>query len=98
MGKHLDWDEAFNNEELARWLTIRSDFSKISNYQISRCVAIQTSENVKCRLLYFCDASSRAYATTVYLFQMGEHSVLGSDLLFSKTRLAPLKEMTIPRL
>ena len=29
---------------------------------------------------------------------MCENSVLRSDLLFSKTRLAPLKEMTIPRL
>ena len=96
--KHLDWNDAINNEELACWLAIRSDFSKISNYQISRCVAIQTSENVKCPLLCFCDASSRAYATFVYLFQMCENSVLRSDLLFSKTRLAPLKEMIIPRL
>ena len=53
---------------------------------------------MKCRLLCFCDASLRAYATTVYMFQMCENSVLRSDILFSKTRLAPLKEMTISRL
>ena len=70
--KHLDWDDAISNEELATWLTIRSDFSKLSDYQISRCVAIKTSENVECRLLCFCDASSRAYAITVYLFQRSE--------------------------
>ena len=80
--RHLDSHDGNNNEELACWLTIRSDFSKISNYQINSCVSIQTSENVKCQLLCSCDSSSRAYATTVYLFQMCENSVLRSDLLF----------------
>ena len=61
-------------------------------------MAIKSSENVKTRLLCFCDASSLAYATTVYLIQRSETSKLRSDLLFSKTRLTPLKEMTIPRL
>ena len=61
-------------------------------------MAIKISENVKTRLLCFCDASSLAYATTVYLIQRSETSESRSDLLFSKARLAPLKEMTIPRL
>ena len=34
----------------------------------------------------------------MYLFQEGSNSESRSDLLFCKTRLAPLKEMTIPRL
>ena len=95
---YLDWDDAINKEELATWLKIWSDFSKISDYHVSQYMAIKTSESVKCRLLCFCDASSRAYATIVYLIQRCENSELRSDLLCSKTRFAPLKEMRIPRL
>ena len=56
------------------------------------------NKDVKSRLLCFCDASSCAYATAVYLVQRSENSESRSDLLFSKTRLAPLKKITIPRL
>lgn len=48
-------------------------------------------------LFCFCDASARVYAAAVYLHQIsGNNSKV--DLIFSKTRLAPLKGMTIPRL
>ena len=49
-------------------------------------------------LLCFCDASARAYAAAVYLFQKSSNSESRSDLLFCKTRLDPLNKMTIPRL
>ncbi|CAG2198095.1 unnamed protein product [Mytilus edulis] len=50
-----------------------------------------------CKLLCFCDASARAYSAAVYLHQTcGQSS--RSDLIFSKSRLAPVKEMSIPRL
>lgn len=42
--------------------------------------------------------SASAYAATVYLFQKGSTSESRADLLFSKTRLAPLKTLEIPRL
>ena len=38
------------------------------------------------------------YATAVYLLQRSENSESRSNLLFSKTRLAPIKKITIPRL
>ena len=85
--KHLEWDGAISNDELTTWKAIRSEFSKLSNFQINRCVAIKSSENVKTRLLCFCDASSRAYATTVYLIQRSETSESRSDLLFLKEDL-----------
>ncbi|XP_062592781.1 uncharacterized protein LOC134254255 [Saccostrea cucullata] len=45
----------------------------------------------------FCDASTKAYACAVYLHQSNkERSTV--NLLFSKTRLVPLKKLTLPRL
>ena len=49
-------------------------------------------KNVKSRWLCFCDASSCVYATAVYFLQRSENSESKPDLLFSKTRLAPLKK------
>ena len=47
-------------------------------------------------LICFCDASIKAYATAIYLYHpsQGNYKV---DLIFSKTRLAPI-QITIPRL
>ena len=52
--------------------------------------------NIKYKLLCFCDASSSAYAASVYLHQTNK---IGSktDLLFTKTRLTPVKGLTIQR-
>lgn len=97
--KRLEWDDAICNEDLVVWSSISSDFSKLSNYQIKRCIAMSVNnENVKYHILCFCDASKYAYAAAVYLLQRSSDSESKTDLLFSKTRLAPLKEMTIPRL
>ena len=50
----------------------------------------------KYKLLRFCDASTRAYAALVYLHQTnGYESKV--DLMFTKTRLTPVKGMTVPR-
>lgn len=97
--KHLNWDDAINSEEMAVWATVSSDLCKLSDYQISRSIAMNDiNKDSKNRLFCFCDASACVYASAVYLLQKSETSESKSDLLFSETRLAPLKKMTIPRL
>ena len=49
------------------------------------------------RLVGYCDASKSAYAATVYL-QLKAVSCVLTESVCSKTRVAPLKELTIPRL
>ena len=49
------------------------------------------NKDSKNRLLCFCDASACAYATAVYLLQKCETSESKSDLLFSESRITPLK-------
>lgn len=45
----------------------------------------------------FCDASNMAYAAMVYLGDEGEHG-MSLSLMVAKTRVAPIKSQTIPRL
>ena len=69
---------------------------------MKRCIAVEGGqENVKHYLIFFFfyfDASVHAYAAAIYLLQTGGETGSKIDLLFSKTRLEPLKKITIPRL
>ena len=97
--KHLDWDDSIENEDLKQWSTIRLDSSSLSDLQVNRCIAMNgNGSDIKYHLICFCDASKDAYAAGVYLLQTSREQVSKSDLIFSKTRLAPIKKMTIPRL
>ena len=97
--RHLDWDDEIDSEDKTLWSKISSEVSKLSECAIKRCIALcESKENVSYHLLCFCDASASAYAAVVYLHQVSEDMDSRCDLIFSKTRLAPLKTLTIPRL
>ena len=97
--KHLDWDDSIKNEDLKQWSTIRLDSSSLSDLQVNRCIAMNGNCcDIKYHLICFCNASKDAYAAVVYLLQTSREQGSKSDLIFSKTRLAPIKKMTIPRL
>ena len=96
--KRLQWDDVICSEDLAVWLTISSDLSKLPECSIKRNIALIPRKQAVIYIVCFCDASACAYATTVYLHQSINDSESKADIIFSKTRLAPLKKMTIPRL
>ena len=97
--KRLERDDVICSEDLAVWLTISSDLSKLPGCSIKRNIAlIPRKQAVMYSSVCFCDASACAYATTGYLHQSINDSESKADIIFSKTRLAPLKNMTIPRL
>ena len=66
--KNLDWDDALSSEDISVWNAVSSDLSKLPEHQISRCIALNENVNTgRYILLCFCDASTHAYAATVYL-------------------------------
>ena len=97
--KHLDWDDNIDSEDLKLWKLIKHDLEQISNCRIQRCLKIErNSDRVTHKLVCFCDASTKAYAAVIYLLQTNSEGKTRADLIFSKSRLAPVKGMTIPRL
>ena len=50
-----------------------------------------------CSLIGFCDASKAAYAAVIYL-SIQNGSVTSTQFVACKTRVAPLKEISIPQL
>ena len=92
------WDAKLDSELTTRWMKLISELGQVNVIQIPRCV---TSEPDTKEFVYeleaFGDASSSAYAAVIYLVIK---SRFGTQvrLIASKTRIAPLRKQTIPRL
>ena len=92
------WDAKRDSELTTRWMKLISELGQVNVIQIPRCV---TSEPDTKEFVYeleaFGDASSSAYAAVVYLVIKSRFSTQ-VRLIASKTRVAPLRKQTIPRL
>ena len=93
-----DWDQVLPQDKLGRWKEWLQGLDRIQNISTSRFMLHGCQGKVvKTSLHGFADASGKAYCATVYIVcetSMGTHSTL----LCSKTRIAPLKSLSIPRL
>ena len=95
--KNMSWDETLSSQDVAQWYEIEEDLKRLPSSTFDRYIGIQHTGKCTYQLLVFCDASKYAYAATVYLHQSCGN-MRKVDLLFSKTRLAPKKQLSIPRL
>ena len=95
--KKLSWDDPLPTHDEIKWLKIDKDLKKLSDCEIPRYIGLEGSDKPKQQLLVFCDASKYAYAATVYLRKQEGHRYT-NNLIFSKARLAPNQEVSIPRL
>ena len=83
-----EWDEKLDEEMLHKWMKLQKEMEWISMVTIPRFIG-----NSNCQLLCFCDASTKAYTSVIYL-----SSDAGVNLLFSKARVVPIKKLGTPRL
>ena len=92
----LDWDQELIGESLKEWEKLTTALREEDiTLTIPRCYGAERGKSV--RLAGFCDASERAYGAVVYLRLEGDGGAR-VRFLASKTRVAPTKAMTIPRL
>ncbi|GFW17373.1 integrase catalytic domain-containing protein [Trichonephila clavipes] len=70
--------------------------AKVNNFKIPRCILLPST--IRIEIHGFSDASERAYAAVVYIKCFNESGQSQTRLLCSKSRVAPLKTLTIPRL
>ena len=94
----LGWDEEIPLQQGEKWTKLVSDLNSVGEITLPRCLYKVNSSRVKhCLLHGFADASKKAYCAVVYLVYETEEGIF-SSLVCAKTRVAPLKELTIPRL
>lgn len=90
----LNWDESLPQSLYSVWQQFLSTFSLVSKFTFPRFVSIPDST---VQIHAFCDASLSAYGACVYVRSEsgGEVKI---NLLCSKSRVAPLKALTVPKL
>ena len=92
------WDEPLQLDIQRDWLDWRMQLSEISALRIPRCYAPVSVQIVDRQLIGFADASERAYCGVVYVRSINTASGVHISLALAKTRVAPLKKVTLPRL
>lgn len=94
----INWDDVVPTPIQDAWYQWRRELPALSNIQIPRCYFPQGFHTAVVQLHGFCDASEDAYAGVVYIRLMDAHDNVHISLVVSKTKVAPIKRLTIPRL
>ncbi|XP_018358679.1 PREDICTED: uncharacterized protein LOC108758300 [Trachymyrmex cornetzi] len=92
----LDWDDAVPATTTNRWLSLVNDLQNLSTLSFPRWIGL--SSNQLLEIHGFSDASPHAYAAVVYSRLTSANGEVSTRLICSKTKVTPLKRMTIPRL
>ena len=95
----LDWDEKLKGETKLRWDKWVQDLTITNEIRVNRCLydSVGVEEVTECYLHGFGDASKKAYCALIYFVYHTTDGKTHVRLLASKTRVAPLKELSIPR-
>ena len=95
----VDWDDPIPDELQLAFSTWITDLQLIKSWVIPRrYFDIPWREASQLQLHAFGDASERAYGACVYLRVSKPDRSFSSTLVISKVKVAPLKNLTIPRL
>ena len=92
----IGWDDCVPEAILEEWSRWRQQLPLLSTHCISRCYYPKEAVIVASQLHGFSDASERAYSSAVYLRMESSDGMVYTSLVTSKTRVAPIKRVTIP--
>ncbi|XP_041850911.1 uncharacterized protein LOC121646099 isoform X2 [Melanotaenia boesemani] len=100
MCKHgTGWDDPLTDELKPAWRKWKDDLQNLEKIIIPRCYVPADFGNVLQREIHhFSDASTSGYGQCSYLRQVNENGSVHCTLIMAKSRVAPIKVITIPRL
>lgn len=91
----IGWDDTPPPDIIRTWTEFTDDLTNVSTLSIPRWICLPAAE---VSLFGFCDASEKGYAAAIYIRTRGAEGQVCTFLLKSKTRLAPIKTISIPKL
>ena len=95
----LDWDEPIPSTLQRQWLKWLKQLPLLSSFRIPRCYFPNSLTSIKyASVHHFSDASEKSYGYVAYLRAVDINGVVHCSFLVGKTKLTPLKVLTIPRL
>ncbi|GFY01506.1 uncharacterized protein TNCV_2606931 [Trichonephila clavipes] len=92
----LEWNDLLPAEEYREWQQFLVSLENINNIEIPRRILVAFPEVTE--IHGFADASERCYGAAVYCKSKNLKSETLVRLITSKSRVAPIKSLTIPRL
>ena len=97
--KKIGWDDAVPRKEQDEWQRWLMNLLCLENIRISRCFQPRSFSNLKnIELHVFSDGSETGYGACAYLRITDQHDSTACCLVLGKSRLAPIKQSSIPRL
>ncbi|VDN00496.1 unnamed protein product, partial [Onchocerca ochengi] len=89
------WDQCINDADKKQWKALVSEWPK----EVKEIPRFITGNIRSMELHIFTDASKVAYSAAVYVRYIDEKDkITKSRLLYAKSRIAPIKDISIPRL
>ena len=93
--KELEWDQPLPADLINKWQEYLRSYPALRNIRIPRWLQFQPQ--MKLQYHGFCDASERAYGAAIYV-RVEVANKVTTHLLTAKTRVAPVKSLSVPRL
>ncbi|XP_046343482.2 uncharacterized protein LOC124124382 [Haliotis rufescens] len=99
INKQLGWDDDIPVEYKASWEQWIEELHHLNTLQIDRCLKpADFGHVVSVQLHVFSDASTVGYGCVAYLRMSNDEGGIHTAFLIGKSRLAPVKTITVPRL
>lgn len=92
----VHWDESVSQSIHTEWSEFIHQLKNMNRFSFDRKVVVDDCRGIQVH--GFCDASNVGYGACLYMRTIGGNNRIISNLLCSKSRVAPLKFVTIPRL
>ncbi|XP_064540794.1 uncharacterized protein LOC135430171 [Drosophila montana] len=93
--QELGWDDPLPESLLSKWNLFLQEYPGLSAIRIPRWVEFRPQGTIQYH--GFCDASQRAYGAAIYV-RTEIQDRISVHLLTAKTRVAPVKTISLPRL
>ncbi|XP_066910989.1 uncharacterized protein [Clytia hemisphaerica] len=93
------WDEPLTEQQLKRFEQWKLQLKSIEQFEIHRCLKPKDFGTiVNISLHHFSDGAEEGYGQVSYIRYLNDKGSIHCQLVLSKSRVAPLKRPTIPRL
>ncbi|XP_066598844.1 uncharacterized protein [Prorops nasuta] len=90
----VSWDETVPTN-LHTWSHFANQLNSLNNISVNRRLVVDDSVSIQ--IHGFCDASQFGYGACIYIRSIDNKGHIQSHLLCAKSRVIPVKGMTIPR-
>ena len=94
----MQWDEQIDERSAYEWLKWKNNLLPLGNVTVPRCYKPKDFGKNMYSLHHFSGPSESGYGQASYLRMENENAGTYCCLIFGKSRVAPVKYVSIPRL